>query len=279
MTKIAIINLKGGVGKSVTTINLAAELAAAGDSVLVLDLDKQANTTKYYNRLDYAAPSMADVLTRWCSIDEATVETPDPGIALVPANMQLLAANRTVMLDVLDPQQSRLREALAGPGGAEARAYTWCLMDCPPDLDMGSINALCAADYVLVPVDCDEWGLDGLQEILDQLDHVMAHYNPTLQLMGVLLTKWQRTRHCVEIARRLPQYAVPVFDTAIRYTVAVKNAKAAHKPLRTFAPESTAAADYCAIAAQIRCFNLPQLPHCVQSGHATEQEAPHEQQI
>ena len=140
--RICIINLKGGVGKSVTAINLADCFARRGRRVLVVDLDKQANTTKYYNRLDYQAADVGDVLTRKSSIPMAMRGTEEKDITLLPANMSLLNANREIMLDTLYPQQSRLRDALEEVEGL----FDVVLMDCPPDLDMGAINALCAAD-------------------------------------------------------------------------------------------------------------------------------------
>lgn len=180
MITIAIINLKGGVGKSVTTCNLAAELAAAHKSVLVVDLDKQANTTKFYEALDYEMASVADVLTGDYKANEVICKTSDLEIGLLPANMNLLKANRQILLDTTEPQQVRLREALY----PLADDWDFALLDCPPDLDMGSINALCAADYAIVPVDCDEWAVDGLREILDQMDRIRMYYNPRLQMMG-----------------------------------------------------------------------------------------------
>ena len=126
-------------------------------------------------------------------------------------------------------------------------------MDCPPDLDMGSINALCAADWVIIPVDCDEWACDGMREIIDQIEQVQIDYNPRLKIMGALLTKYRRTRYAADvihtIAAKLPGLAL--LPTVIRYTVRVSEAKSAHKPLRTFSPDCTAALDYKALAEKV----------------------------
>lgn len=247
MITIAIINLKGGVGKSVTTCNLAAELAAAHKSVLVVDLDKQANTTKFYEALDYEMASVADVLTGDYKANEVICKTSDLEIGLLPANMNLLKANRQILLDTTEPQQVRLREALY----PLADDWDFALLDCPPDLDMGSINALCAADYAIVPVDCDEWAVDGLREILDQMDRIRMYYNPRLQLMGVLITKFQRTRYARQTVAELSCWEVPLLTTAIRYSTVVKEAKSAHQPLRSYSPASKPAEDYKALAAEI----------------------------
>lgn len=240
MVKVAIINLKGGVGKSVTTINLAAEFSARGLQVLVVDLDKQANTTKFFKALSYDNPSTADVLT--CNVDVLDViqTTDQKNTALLPANMRLLVANRQVLLDTTEPQQIRLRDAL----DVVQSGFDICLMDCPPDLDMGSINALCAADWVIIPVDCDEWATDGLREVLDQMDKLRMYYNPRLKLAGVLLTKYNRTNAEKQVADDVANSGAPLLKSVIRYTVKVKEARTAHKALRDYAPDGTATQDY-----------------------------------
>lgn len=247
MVTITIINLKGGVGKSVTTCNLAAELAAAGKTVLVTDLDKQANTTKFFRGLDYDRASVADLLTGDRFASAALIETELPSVGLLPANMRLLKANRQVLLDTTEPQQTRLRDQLA----QIAADWDVALLDCPPDLDMGSINALCAADWVIVPVDCDEWATDGLREILDQMERIRMYYNPRLRLMGVLVTKYQRTRYARRAVEELAAMQLPVFRAVIRQCTAVKEAKCLHKPLREYKPKCTAAQDYADLAREV----------------------------
>ena len=254
MDKIAIINLKGGVGKSVTTINLAAEFGARGLGVLVVDLDKQANVTRFYNALDYDKPSTADLLTCTVSIGDMIAMTRSKNVDLIPANMRLLVANKQVLMDSTEPQQTRLRDALDNimlelDFGADE--YDICLMDCPPDLDMGSINALCAADWVIIPVDCDEWATDGLREVLDQMDKLRMYYNPRLKLMGVLLTKYTRTNAEKQVAKDVAELGVPVMTAMIRYTVKVKEARSAHKALRDYAPGGTATQDYADLADEV----------------------------
>lgn len=247
MDKIAIINLKGGVGKSVTTINLAAEFAARGLQVLVVDLDKQANTTKFYNALDYDKPSTADILTCTHGIAYTMQATDAQNVELVPANMRLLAANKQVLLDTTEPQQIRLRDALE----QVQDLFDICLMDCPPDLDMGSINALCAADWVVIPVDCDEWATDGLREVLDQMDKLRMYYNPRLKLAGVLLTKYNRTNAEKQVVEDVSNSGAPLLKAVIRYTVKVKEARSAHKALRDYAPGGTATQDYSDLADEL----------------------------
>lgn len=247
MVTITIINLKGGVGKSVTACNLAAELAAAGKSVLVVDLDKQANTTKFFRGLDYDRASVADLLTGDRFASAALIETELPGVGLLPANMRLLKANRQVLLDTTEPQQTRLRDQLA----QIAADWDVALLDCPPDLDMGSINALCTADWVIVPVDCDEWATDGLREILDQMERIRMYHNPRLRLMGILVTKYQRTRYARRAVEELAAMKLPVFRSVIRQCTAVKEAKYLHKPMREYKPRSTAGQDYADLGREV----------------------------
>lgn len=247
MISIAIINLKGGVGKSVTACNLAAELAAKSKSVLVVDLDKQGNTSKFFGVLDYDQPSVAEIMLGVCRAPGAVVDTNLAAVNLIPCDMRMLKANRMILMDN-GPRQYHLRDALK-----DVSNYDYCIMDCPPDLDMGSINALCAADWVIIPVDCDEWACDGMREIIDQIEQVQIDYNPRLKIMGALLTKYRRTRYAADvihtIAEKLPGLAL--LPTVIRYTVRVSEAKSAHKPLRTFSPDCTAALDYKALAEKV----------------------------
>ena len=247
MDKIAIINLKGGVGKSVPACNLAAELAAKSKSVLVVDLDKQGNTSKFFGVADYDRPCVSSVLLGMAMVKDAIVETAIPAVALLPCDMRMLKANRTILMDN-GPRQYYLRDALE----AVDDNYNYCLMDCPPDLDMGSINALCAADWVIIPVDCDEWACDGMREILDQIEQVQMYYNPRLKIMGALLTKYRRTKYAAGVtAELLKMPGVPLLQTVIRYTVRVSEAKSAHMPLRVFMPDCSAAADYKALADEV----------------------------
>lgn len=242
MIKIAIINLKGGVGKSVTTCNVSALLPEIqqGARVLVVDLDKQANTTKFFQRLDYDSPAVDAVLLHPETIGQAITDTPVANVSLLPANMMLLSANRQVLMDCTQRQQDRLARALAQVDGN----YDYCLMDCPPDIDMATINALCTADWVIIPVDCDEWALDGLNEIMDQIQSVQSAFNPNLSLLGILITKFTRTNHAVDTIKLLNATGLPVFRAGIRHATVVQAAKAAHQPIHKYSPHSPAAGDY-----------------------------------
>lgn len=255
MATIAIINLKGGVGKSVTACNLACILSGIYDRrVLVMDLDKQANTTKFFERVQSGhQKTIADVLTLDAKLSDVIVHTGWPDIDLAPSNMQLLLANQSVMFDVRRPQADRLKNALE----PLRNNYDYCIFDCPPDIDMATINALVAADYVIIPVDCDEWALDGLAEIMDQVRDIQHGYNHGLAVMGVLATKYDRGRYSTKTINQLVNLDIPTFradDGAVLHidsSVRVKESKAFHRPLYQYAPKCRPAAQYKTLAEKV----------------------------
>ena len=253
MDKIAIINLKGGVGKSVTACNLAAELAAKSKSVLVVDLDKQGNTSKFFGVLDYDSPSVAEVMLGEDDIQTAIVKGVDfLGVHLLPCDMRMLKANRTILMDN-GPRQFHLRKALECVAGD----YDYCIMDCPPDLDMGSINALCAADWVIIPVDCGEWAMDGLQEILKQVKEAKEAYDPALEVLCVLPTMYRRTRYGAKAINQLAESGLPLFRyedgriLRIDASVKVQEAISEHMPLYAYSPKSKASEQYIELARHV----------------------------
>ena len=180
MRTISIINLKGGVGKTVTSINMAYELMQRDSRVLLIDCDKQGNTSKFMKCHNYDKKSLSDVLLGTADIMEVSVRTRFALIDVVPANMSLLKADRQVLLDTTKPQQSRIREALE----QIQNKYTYCIIDCAPDINISVINALVASDDVMIPVTIDKFAFDGIREILEQI-HIhnrktFRHYLPIL---------------------------------------------------------------------------------------------------
>lgn len=254
MAKIAIINLKGGVGKSVTACNLSCILAGIySRRVLVMDLDKQANTTKFFNRVpDGDKKTMADVLTLQATLKDVIVHTNFADIDIAPSSMQMLLANKSVMFDLAHRREDRIRRAL----GEYSSEYDYCIIDCPPDIDMATINALVAADWVIIPVDCDEWALDGLDEIMAQIRDVKAEYNENLEVMGTLATKYDRGRYSIKTINQLLNLGIPTMhnqDGVLRIdsSVRVKESKSAHLPLYKYSPKCKPAAQYDALAQKV----------------------------
>ena len=254
MATIAIINLKGGVGKSVTACNLACILSGIyGRRVLVMDLDKQANTSKFFKRFSDTADTMGDVLELRVKLPDVIQQTDFSGVDIAPSNMSMLLANKNVMYDVRRPQADRLKNALE----PLRNDYDYCIFDCPPDIDMATINALVAADYVIIPVDCDEWALDGLAEIMDQVRDIQHGYNHKLAVMGVLATKYDRGRYSTKTINQLVNLDIPTFradDGAVLHidsSVRVKESKAFHRPLYQYAPKCRPAAQYKTLAEKV----------------------------
>ena len=255
MKTISIINLKGGVGKTVSAINVAYILAEVHKKrVLLIDNDKQGNTSKFFGVHDYDAPSITEVLTVkgydpfnaikevWYWLDE-TGEKRESWLDVLPANMTLLKADKDILLDCSRPQQTRLSKAME----RVSQYYDYCIIDNAPDLNMSVINALVATDDVMIPIKVDKFAFDGLEQILEQIEDI-KEFNPRIKLRGCFVTMFQNckvNRNGTQILQDAPD--VPMFDTKIRRTVKVDESTFADKPLQAYAKNSTAARDYVAL--------------------------------
>jgi len=244
MKTISIINLKGGVAKTVSAINIAAELVKTHKQrVLLIDADKQGNTTKFFGLHDEQKPSLADVLTLRCTAGKAIRSTNVPGIDLIPANMSLLVADKQVLLDVQTPQQTRLRDALEEVQGE----YDFCVIDNAPDLNMCAINALVASNDVLIPIKVDRFAFDGLSILAEQINRLRKSFNPALRIAGCFVTIMERNNvnaQGIELLNKRTIMGLPCFETVIRKTVKVNEMTFEGRALIEYAPNSTAAQDY-----------------------------------
>lgn len=225
---VTVANQKGGVGKTTTAINLGTGLAAVGRRVLVLDLDPQGNASTGLG-VDRAtrAVSSYDVLMGAASLREATVATAIPRLSLVPSTIDLSGAE----LELIDvPRRAyRLREALAGHG---VTGYDYVLIDCPPSLNLLTLNALVAADSVMVPLQCEFFALEGLSMLLKTIDRIRESYNPDLAIGGVVLTMFDRRNNLSDqVAADVRSYlGDTVFDTVIPRNVRISEAPSHGKP-------------------------------------------------
>ncbi len=247
MRTISIINLKGGVGKTVTSINMAYELMHNRDCrVLLIDCDKQGNTSKFMKCHDYDKKSLSDVLLGTAGVMEVSVRTKFALIDVVPANMSLLKADRQVLLDTTKPQQSRVREALE-----QVRdQYTYCVIDCAPDINISVINALVASDDVIIPVTIDKFAFDGIRKILEQIRDVKKYYNPKLEFIGCLVTQYKKSELCDEGIKLLEDFCGRVLETKISWTQVVSRSTFAGEPISVHSPRCGAAGGYKNLAAE-----------------------------
>lgn len=228
---LAIANQKGGVGKTTTAINLGTALAAVGEQVLILDIDSQGNaSTGLGIAPDDRRTTMYNVLKGTADLVDARLTTVVPGLHIVPSNADLVGLDTELMAE---PDRAfRLRDALAGLSALKkARPddvpYTYILIDCPPALNLLSLNAMVAAHAVLVPVQCEFFALEGISQLKETIDQIQSTLNPALEIQGVVLTMHDgRLSLSKEVAEEVRNFFGPkVYDTIIP-----RNAKIAEAP-------------------------------------------------
>ncbi len=245
---IAISNQKGGVGKTTTAINLGASLAASELNVLVIDSDPQGNaTTGLGITKDPAKPSLYHVLLGGVPAENAIVSTALEGLSIIPADKNLVGAN--LELVDLPNRESRLRDAIA----TVRNQFTHVLIDCPPALDLLTLNALVAADSVLVPIQCEFFALEGISELMDTIDRIRDSFQHRLALEGILLTMFDdRTNLTRQVAADLKQFfGKDVFRTVIPRSIRLAEAPSFGKPILGYDPRSRGAESYIKLAKEI----------------------------
>ena len=247
---VAIVNQKGGVGKTTTCVNLAAGLHRLGRRVLLCDFDPQANATSGMGvDKNTASPNVYDVLIGGADPARAVAHTPYGDV--LPASKALAGAG--VELIAMERREFLLRDALHALGGS----YDYILIDCPPSLELLTLNALCAADSVLVPVQCEYYALEGLSDLLSTVRRVKQALNPTLGLEGVLLTMYDgRTNLSIQVAEEVKRhFSGKVYAAVIPRNVRLSEAPSHGKPVMHYDPYSRGAEAYGALAEEFAAKN------------------------
>lgn len=243
MQTLSIMNLKGGVAKTTSSVNMAHILAAVhGAKVLLVDNDKQGNASKFLNRHNYDHAGMAEIMTERKPDMKAIIQHTDfPGLDVITANMNLLRANLKVMLDQQRPQQTRLRAALQ----QVSSEYDYCIIDNAPDINISTINALVASDTVMVPITIDDFAIDGLAELKEQINNTKEDLNPELHFMGCFITQFDRTNEAdIQGEEFLKMQDCSLFETHIRRTPKMKPSTFAREPIIEYSARCGASLDY-----------------------------------
>ncbi len=243
---VAIANQKGGVGKTTTAINLAASLAAAEKQVLLVDMDPQSNTSSGSGTTASDTKQVYQVLLGEARIREVMYSTEIAGLRVVPATPDLIGFE--VEGISLEGREARLKRALA-----EVKdEYDFILIDCPPSLGLLTLNALAAADSVLVPLQAEYFALEGLGRLMNTIELVRAQINPKLELEGILLTMFDRRNNLAkQVAAEVEQhFGAQVFTTRIPRNVRISEAPSFGKPILLYDIRSVGAQSYLGLASE-----------------------------
>ena len=246
---IACANQKGGVGKTTTVVNLATYLALAGDRVLVVDLDPQGNATSGFGlEKGDVDRSVYDAFVGSLSLSELVRPTGIDRLDIIPSSIGLAGAE--VELAPLAQRERRLARLV----GSVADAYDYIFIDCPPSLGLLTVNALTAADSVLIPIQCEYYALEGLTQLIATVNLVRDHLNPALAIKGVVMTMYDaRTNLSAEVTAEVRRHlGDAVYETIVPRSVRLSEAPSFGQPIALYRADSKGAQAYAALAAEMR---------------------------
>jgi len=252
---IALANQKGGVGKTTTAINLGTALAAIGEEVLIVDLDPQGNASTGLG-IDRKSRSIStyDLMLGEATMEEVAMPTAVPRVAVAPSTLDLLGVE--LEISSFQDRAYRLRNAIFGTGEDDPnrlRNYTYVLIDCPPSLNLLTINAMTAAHSILVPLQCEFFALEGLSQLLQTVEQVKASLNPELSIHGIVLTMYDARNNLSGqvVADVRAHMGAAVYETIIPRNVRVSEAPSYGKPVLLYDFKSTGSQAYLRLAAEI----------------------------
>jgi chromosome partitioning protein len=243
----ALVNQKGGVGKTTTAINLGTGLAAMGQKTLIIDLDPQGNasTGLGIGRLQ-RSKGVYEVLLEGVGVDRTVIATSIPNLSILPSSMDLAGAE--IELVTSDRREHRLSEALRNPGSS----FDYVLIDCPPSLNLLTLNALVAADAVLVPLQTEFYALEGLSYLVQTVERVKRGFNPKLELAGIILTMFDRRNTLSEAVAQdvRAHFGDRVFQTVVPRNVRVSEAPSHGLPVLVYDQRCIGSQAYLHLAAE-----------------------------
>lgn len=245
---IAVANQKGGVGKTTTTINLSACLAEIGQKVLTIDLDPQGNTTSGLGvDKETVEDSVYELMLGECGIDTCIIETEIENQSLIPSNVNLAGAE--IELIDIDGKEYILRKEVE----KVAENYDFVIIDCPPSLNMLTVNALTTANTVLVPIQCEYYALEGLSQLIRTIDLVQARLNPDLEIEGVVFTMYDaRTNLSLQVVENVKGYLKQnIYKTIIPRNVRLAEAPSHGMPINLYDKRSSGAESYRLLAQEV----------------------------
>ncbi|MDR2667075.1 MAG: ParA family protein [Holosporales bacterium] len=224
---VSVANQKGGVGKTTTAVNLATALAAIGKRALLIDLDPQGNATTGLGVYSSAINTSYDLLVRGITLSESIICTKIPGLSLIPASIDLIGAE--IELVQINDRENILRNSIE----PYVSMFDYIIMDSPPSMGILTLNALVAADGVLIPLQCEYYALEGLSYLLSSIARVKSTSNPKLQIFGVVLTMFdKRSALCLSVVNDAKQHLKKiVFDSIIPRNVKISEAPSHGKPV------------------------------------------------